>query len=275
MNNGLSLHIGVNNIDKTQYNSEWTPLVAAIKDAIAMEQLATQYQFKTKLLLDYEATTDNFLNFLDSASETLSSGDFLLVSFSGHGSFITDPSSNRFESPIDLRNGIDHTLCFYDKMLIDDRIHLEFQKFETGVRILFIFDSCYSAGMIDTHREVFAERTHVRSRLLEQSALLANYNNNKAFYDNQKKLIEVKKKNEKNFDLILLAACEANEKAYEDDQHGFFTSHLLKTWNNKKFSGDIIDLFELTKLSMKQSGLKQTPRLLPYSRFTNKQAFVI
>ena len=160
-------------------------------------------------------------------------------------------------------------------MLIDDRIHLEFQKFKTGVRILFIFDSCYSAGMIDTHRKLFAERTHVRSRLLEQGALLANYNNNKSFYDEQKKLIEVKKKNEKNFDLILLAACEANEKAYEDDQHGFFTSHLLKTWNNKKFSGDIIDLFELTKLSMKQSGLKQTPRLLPYSRFTNKQAFVI
>ena len=280
MKNGISLHIGINNYDPSQYGNSWTPLVSAKNDAIAMEQLAQHNGFESHLLLNDEATTDSFLNFLDQSSKKLKPGDYLLVSFSGHGSFITDRSPNRFESPIDLKNEIDHVLCFHDKMLIDDRIKLEFVKFETGVRILFIFDSCYSAGIIDTFENAFLKRGDLgrkssRPRNIDQTALSKNLRLNKDLYDSQKQFVKDKGKSAQDFDILLVAACEANEKAYEDDQHGHFTRHLLEIWESGFFSGDIIDLYELTKLSMKQSGLSQTPRLLPYSRFTNKRAFVI
>jgi hypothetical protein len=70
------------------------------------------------LLLTKESTRKNVLAFVRAASGALQSGDLPFVSYSGHGSQITDVSGEEDDK-------LDETWCLYDGELIDDEVFLE------------------------------------------------------------------------------------------------------------------------------------------------------
>lgn len=134
---GVSVHIGVDRVDPAHYGDPMT-LPSCENDAKAMRDLAEAVGYDPLLFINEEATTANFSAFMRSAALNLFAGDCLLVTFSGHGSQL--PNSSDDEEP-DL---LDETLCFYDRMLVDDEFHALLGDLREGVRVHVVFDSCHS-----------------------------------------------------------------------------------------------------------------------------------
>jgi hypothetical protein len=134
---GVSLHIGVDNVDPAHYGSSLT-LPSCINDAREMERIAESLGYDTARLEDSTATTANFSAFMRNVAQNLFAGDVAFVTFSGHGSQVTNLSADN------ETDGKDETLCFYDRMLIDDELHSLLSEFREGVRVHVVFDSCHS-----------------------------------------------------------------------------------------------------------------------------------
>ncbi|CAN5122600.1 hypothetical protein BH20ACI1_BH20ACI1_07650 [soil metagenome] len=159
---GMSIHIGLNNLCATHYSDTgFRFLPSCINDAKYMAELVSKYfkepvpfydtvkkQFDKKpnlLLLDENGNTNNLLQIMEEIAKgenKLVEGDILLLTYSGHGGQI--PSR---EQPAES-DGFDETWCLYDRQFIDEEIFELFTKFEKGVRILVISDSCNNGTVI-------------------------------------------------------------------------------------------------------------------------------
>jgi hypothetical protein len=107
-------------------------------DAKTMRDLAEAAGYDALILVNEEATTNKFLAFLHSSASSLFAGDCLLITFSGHGSQLPNTSG---DNEADL---MDETLCFYDRMLVDDELYALLSDLRDGVRVHVVFDSCHS-----------------------------------------------------------------------------------------------------------------------------------
>ena len=135
---GMSIHVGVNVVDEDHYGNKVTPLAACVHDAHSFRDVAVTLGYQEIVLADEDATTLNFTAAMRQAAANLFSGDYLFVTFSGHGSQIANNSS---DEEADL---LDETLCFYDRMLIDDELFALLMEFRSGVNVTLIYDSCHS-----------------------------------------------------------------------------------------------------------------------------------
>jgi hypothetical protein len=132
---GLSLHIGLNQVDNAAYGFEVPPLAGCVNDANDMQELAVRRSFRTRKLLNDSATSAAIISGIEQAAATLKAGDLFWISYSGHGSQVPDPLEP------DQRS---ETWVLWDRQLIDDELYALWGKFRTGVRILLISDSCHS-----------------------------------------------------------------------------------------------------------------------------------
>jgi hypothetical protein len=135
---GRSINVGLNRLGPG-YGGAAAPLASCINDAEGMESMASSLGYSTCAMTNESATTENFITAMRLASENLFSGDALLVSFSGHGAQIPSTGIDEDES-----DGLDETLCFYDRMLVDNEFYSLLSEFRAGVRIFTVFDSCHS-----------------------------------------------------------------------------------------------------------------------------------
>lgn len=151
---GMSIHIGLNNLDVEAYG-EQTVLAGCINDADAMQSLAAGKGFQTRRLVDEEATADVVIAAISDAASTLRSGDMFFITYSGHGSQVSDAND-------DEEDAQDETWCLWDRMLLDDELHQLWTQFQPGVRILMLSDSCHSG----TVAKLLRERDLAKSPLL-------------------------------------------------------------------------------------------------------------
>lgn len=142
---GMSLHIGLNNLDVAAYG-EQTVLAGCINDADAMQSLAAGKGFQTRRLTDDGATADEVIAAISDAAGTLRSGDMYFITYSGHGSQVADAND-------DETDGQDETWCLWDRMLIDDELSQLWSQFQPGVRILMLSDSCHSGTVARVMKE--------------------------------------------------------------------------------------------------------------------------
>jgi hypothetical protein len=134
---GVSLHIGVNRLDANHYGGG-NNLTGCERDAEEMERIASSLGYETSVLLSEEATSLNVIECFRGLSGRLSAGDALLFTFSGHGSQV--PSVSLGEED----DGLDETLCLFDRMLLDDELHRLICEVPEGVSVTLVFDSCHS-----------------------------------------------------------------------------------------------------------------------------------
>lgn len=137
----VSIHIGVDRVDPAHYGSEMT-LPSCGNDARAMAEIATSLGYDPVVLVDDQATTANFASFIRSCGINLFPDDCLMVSFSGHGSQVPNMSD---DSEPDL---MDETMCFHDRMLIDDEFYGLLTELKAGVRVHIFLDSCHSGTAV-------------------------------------------------------------------------------------------------------------------------------
>lgn len=101
------------------------------------------------ILINADATTDNFLAAFDRLLNTATPGDTLIITFAGHGG-----QESEVAAPLDEKDKLDETLMFFEfdpknprkGRLNDDQIReklISARKFN----IILVMDSCHSGGL--------------------------------------------------------------------------------------------------------------------------------
>jgi hypothetical protein len=116
------------------------PLAGCENDARDMNTLAEAQGFSNRqVLLSSQATSGNVIAAITAAANELRTGDFFLLTYSGHGSQMRDASG-------DEPDQFDETWVLYDRQLLDDELYALWGRFQPGVRILVLSDSCHSGS---------------------------------------------------------------------------------------------------------------------------------
>lgn len=258
MARGLSLHIGVNIVDKDHYVGI-EDLNFCEADALAMQALAEKQGFETELLLSKQATRKRVTAAIERAAAELEPGDIFLITYAGHGSSV--PDVNRDESR-EKRRGAkldrkDETWCLYDAQQVDDERGELWSRFSKGVRICILSDSCHSGTTARGSAEDAPLPATIRKRSVSRTSADATYTRNKAFYDNLQRAPE-----KIEADLLLISGCQDHEESGEDSEigHGNFTFALIELWQEGAFEGTYADLHKAIREYMPEW---QNPNIYP------------
>src|SRR5919109_1871368 len=112
MARGLSIHIGLNGVDPNAYGGWDGQLAGCLNDARAMQSIAQSVGYQPQIILDQQATAAAVTSAIKAAAGMLQSGDILLLTYSGHGGQVPDPTG---EEP----TGMNSTWVLYDRMVVD------------------------------------------------------------------------------------------------------------------------------------------------------------
>lgn len=131
-----ALCIGINNYPGTDMD-----LNGCVNDADDWAEELGRRGYSVTRLLDAKATKAAMVEGLQSVIGGAASGDSVVITFSGHGTYVPDADGDELD-------GLDEALCPHDLTtggpLIDDEIRSLFGKRKGGVRLVLISDSCHS-----------------------------------------------------------------------------------------------------------------------------------
>ncbi len=135
-----ALCIGIND-----YPGTANDLAGCVNDARDWADVLDKRGFSVTTLLDGAATKAGMVAAIQDLIGSAVRGDSLVITYSGHGTFVPDASG-------DEPDGQDEGLCPYDigqgAVLLDDEIHALFAARGPGVKIVLISDSCHSGTVI-------------------------------------------------------------------------------------------------------------------------------
>lgn len=206
-NNKTALLIGIN-----YYNTQYQ-LNGCINDVNAMKKFLLDKNFNNiKILTDDSSsienpTKNNITNELIRVLINSKSGDTVVVTYSGHGSYIIDENND------ELR-GYDQTIIGCDlKSIKDDELKSIIGKYlKKDVTLFCLFDSCYSGSVLDL-RYQYSD----------------SLNGNKLTINNKEK--------ETRGNVIMISGChdeQTSADAYINNKYnGAMTSAFLNCYNSK------------------------------------------
>ena len=151
-----ALCIGINNYPGTHMD-----LSGCVNDANDWAAELAARGFAVSKLIDSQATKAAMVSGIQSLIGSAVSGDVVVITFSGHGTYVPDVNG-------DEADGLDEALCPYDLQtngaaLIDDEINTLFSARKAGVRLALISDSCHS-GTVTALPPATPMRTTRRAR---------------------------------------------------------------------------------------------------------------
>ena len=118
MAQGVSIHIGLNHVDPKHYQGWDGALNACVADAKDMCALAKKKGFTgNSLLLNEQATAAAVTAALQDASKKLNKGDFLFLTYSGHGGQVRDTNADEKDN-----DRMDETWVLFDREFVDDEL---------------------------------------------------------------------------------------------------------------------------------------------------------
>jgi hypothetical protein len=165
--------------------------------------------FVVKKFSDSEVTRSNFMTQCKNQILSLSIGDELLVGYSGHGTYGTDPNGTE-------QDGYIEALYLYDGPFWDYEFKGILQLIPDGAKVIVALDSCFSAGSTKLFKENVKPR-YVQTQEIDPS-------------------IKIRRSFVKADDMkyILFAGCgerQTSADAYiNNEYHGAFTYYWLKAW---------------------------------------------
>jgi hypothetical protein len=238
---GISIHVGLNEVDPDHYQGWDGKLVACEFDANDMEKLAADKGFETQKMLTKDATSQVVTSAIEDAGSKLESGDVLLFTYSGHGGQVPDANG-------DEDDRMDETWVLFDRQVVDDELYALWAKFKPGVRIAIFSDSCHSGTV---GREVLdavgsdrvarsvngGDDTEPRFKGMTDETIRATYEANKELYDEIQKSLPPFDKSDIGASVILTSGCQDNQTSLDGDKNGLFTQTLLQVWDSGKFRG--------------------------------------
>lgn len=127
--------IGINN-----YPGIFNDLKGCVNDAKDWAALLQGLEFDVSLMLDSQATRTNVKAALQGLVNTTKAGDVAVFTYSGHGTQVTDFSS-------DEDDPYDEAICLYDGNVIDDELRAILQGIHPQATLVVISDSCFSGSV--------------------------------------------------------------------------------------------------------------------------------
>ena len=254
---GMSLHIGINVLDKKGY-----PLKPAIPDypdgwdghhesseydAEEPRAQAREQGNDAKLLLSQDATSENVRKEIRRAAKELKSGDIFYLTYAGHGGQVPDRSRDEKD------DRLDETWCLHDRQFLDDELFALYSEFEPGVRILIMSDSCHS-GTVSRGGPLRPKKRSRTARCMPPESVRPIYVARRKEYDRIQDETPQVKEDEVQASILLLAACQDEQEADGNAFHGFFTQAVLDTWDNGKFEGGYDDFFAAVQQELDRVG---------------------
>lgn len=250
---GVSLHIGVNFVDKNHYGGSWDGrLNACEKDCDDMQAIAKAQGFATNVLKSRQATREAVASTINDIAGQLKEGDFFLLTYSGHGGTIPDVDGDEVDQ-------VDETWCLFDGQLLDDELNVLWAGFKAGVRLLVLSDSCHSGTMLkdidlgsvdlrSSGRVVEPDEVFEYARAMPREIARNTARRNRQFYaDLQYDLPDPRP--EIRATVRLISGCQEDELSWEGKANDRFTAALKETFadgafddNYKKFHKSIIEL---------------------------------
>ncbi|CAA6801866.1 MAG: Metacaspase [uncultured Sulfurovum sp.] len=257
MKKGISLHIGLNEVDVGYYKNRYF-LSACKQDTLDMEEIASSQNFElSTVLLDEEATSEAIINAIKEASTQLIDGDILFISYSGHGAYVPDNNNDDSDKQ-------DEVWCVYDRFLFDDELHYLWTLFEEGVRIFIVSDSCHSGTIT---KEMRFGKEPIVTKSLDDYVAKNIYLNDEQFYINKKKELPPVKDEDLKATVKLISGCKDSEKSLilGGDENSLLTKVLKEVWDAGYFVGTTQEFFEQIQEKVveeaKKEDKKQTPQL--------------
>lgn len=234
MARGVSLHIGLNEVNPNHYRDSagnpWSGrLYACENDARAMAELATAQGFEVNdPLLTAEATADVVLAKLGTAAQDLAPGDTFLLTYSGHGGQVEN--TNPEDDPED--DALDETWCLYDRQLLDDELFAAFSGFQAGVKIVVLSDSCHSGTV--TRGDPPISDDEARAKQLPVDVSLATEKANAAMYSTLQAEIPTKRLAMIDATVVLLSGCQDDQFSRDGRVNGAFTAAFIDAWTERE-----------------------------------------
>lgn len=203
------------------------------------------YQIQT--LKTEEATHEAILSSLHRAAESRVAGDIFVFYYSGHGGQQPDRNGDELD-------GKDETLVAYCRQIIDDEIHEALTKFESGVHIIMLSDSCNSG-------------TNYRGRMtvpVNEEAIF------RPVARKAQKAVDMKAQ------LIHLGGCRDGFGSAGYQKGGAFTMALCDAWGDGAFQGTLDDLHSTICELIESVQKPQYNEYGPVSDdFRNRRAFAV
>lgn len=262
---GLSIHIGLNYVDPNAYGGWDGALTGCIPDAKAMQQVAQASGYRSQILLDREATALAVTEAISGAARNLRAGDYLLLTYSGHGGQVADVNG-------DEDDGKDETWCLWDRQLVDDELFQLWSQFAAGVRVLVLSDSCHSGTVLKqyyTAQPAFEVRTPHNRSLMKVKPTAFRRITPEAARESERKTGHImraaqqlsgpKRSADIACAVILISGCLDNQLSADGVGNGLFTQTLLGVWNKGAFTGSH---YRLWKDILEQMPPSQSPNYM-------------
>lgn len=287
---GLSLHVGLNAVSGAHYEGWTGPLSACEFDANDMATVAKAQGFQSTVLLTKKGTRAAVLAGIRKAAKALRSGDLFWLTYSGHGGQVPDASGDEPDKQ-------DETWCLYDGQLIDDELYYELSRFQAGVRILVLSDSCHSGTVVRAARPA-PGTPEQRPRIMPPAVGQRVYSAHQTFYDKLQadvakaaggqvtdpdaaiaqvavsaRLTAIVKQFAPS--VILVSGCQDNQFSMDGNHNGAFTEQVLRVWNNGRFQGNYANFHAHVRAGMPAT---QSPNLFtlgPAAAFLRQRPFTL
>lgn len=286
MNKGLSLHIGVNAVDRHSFGeAHYRALRCCKRDAAAMRGIAVRNGFDAAdPLIDRAATFDAVESGIRDAAGRLAAGDTFLLTYSGHGAQLL-----RGDAATD--EGYDEGLVLSDGIMKDDYINTLLRLFPEKSCVIFVCDACHSRTMFEYARSKRGRRriplptpqnpsdAAPRYKLLDHRAADDHRALLRTQYIERDRRFAEERREYLAATVVVLAACDDNQIAIEAAEYGLFTETLLNVLARDagragfSYKGLIESIKAITAPSQTPSFVPQGPD--PDSHFFQDPPFTI
>lgn len=249
---GVAIHIGLNLVDPAHYGGWDGRLAGCENDANDMLALSMAQGFEASVIITADATAQAVSDAISGAAQTLQPGDVLFLTYSGHGGQIPDANG-------DEDDHLDETWVLYDRELIDDELWALYARFQRGVRIVVLSDSCHSGTVTREarYRDVHLPQTasigaagdvtaeQLRTKNLPYDIERKTYMAHKQMYDGIQRSLPPggARRGEVGADILLISGCADNQLSGDGPRNGVFTGNLLRLWNDGAFEGSYRELY--------------------------------
>jgi hypothetical protein len=257
MPRGISVHIGLNEVDPNHYGG-WDGALAACEfDANDMEALAQSRGFETTKLLTADVTSDAVIKAIESAANELEPGDIFFITYSGHGGQVPDSNGEGEE------DSSDETWLAFDRQIVDDELYALWAKFKPGVRIIVLSDSCHSGSVnrkitdeesvpdpVATAEE--AAKQDPKFRALPRDKMIETYEQNEELYDGIQDNVASSKSSaaEVGARVVLISGCQDHQLSRDGFKNGAFTGKLLEVWDDGAWRGGYSEFHQAIQSQM-------------------------
>ena len=247
-----ALCIGIND-----YPGTGSDLSGCVNDANDWAAELGSRGFTVAKMLDKKATHAAMTKAIGSLIKDAKKGDSLIITYSGHGTWVPDSSG-------DEPDGRDEGLCPWDigsvGPLLDDDIRVLFAKRSSGVRIVLLSDSCHS-GTVTKGDDSDLDAGAARARFLPLEAWMPA-GELPAAAARPLNLVSGLKRSGGD---LLLAGCQDTEyswdTSFQNRPNGAFTYYALKTLREKK-PATYAAWFAAIRAYLPSNRLPQSPQIL-------------